>query len=114
MDSTCRYCKKPAEQQAYIGLTNTEDLTQQALNGDGNQRRGENKQLGHVTVRTGRDCLQTELMGQLLIFLLLVRCTTLLHGSLSQQSLLCSFLPGKAMDLLPLPFLYPFCTIQPL
>lgn len=114
MDSTCRYCKKPAAQQAYIGLTNTEDLCQQAVNGDGNQRRGENNQLGHVTVRTGRGCLQTELLGRLLIFVLLVRCMALLHGSWSQQSLLCSSLPGEAIDLLPLPFLYPFRTIQPL
>lgn len=114
MDSTCRYCKKPAEQQAYIGLTNTEDRSQKAVNGDGNQRWGANKQLEHVTVRTGRGCLQAELLGQLLIFVLLICCTALLHGTLSQQSLLCSFLPGEAIDLFPLPFLYPSHTIQAL
>lgn len=106
MESTCRYCKKPAERQAYVGLTNMEDVGQQAVNGDENQRWGRKQSsCENTTVRTGRGRSQAELPGRLLIFVLLVRCMALLHGSLSQQSLLCGFLPGEALDLLPLPFL---------
>lgn len=74
---------------------------------------GGSKQLEYVTVRVGRSFFQTELLGLQPISTLVVLCTAFLHGGLSQQDLLYSFVPGETIDLLALSFHYLLCTVQP-